>query len=130
MPSRVNSMSPSTSASAARLRWHSASWPSARLSVPDSRLYVFKLGGKAAMPELKRHVRVAPEPPVLAASEADTQAGAMLYAENCAVCHGLGGFSGHALPDLRYLTPEKHAVRSHGLRFPFPPWHAALRRSP
>ena len=76
--------------------------------VPDSRLYVFKLGGKAAMPELKRHVRVAPEPPVLAASEADTQAGAMLYAENCAVCHGLGGFSGHALPDLRYLTPEKH----------------------
>jgi quinohemoprotein ethanol dehydrogenase len=76
--------------------------------VPDSRLFVFKLGGKQTMPELKKRIVAAPNPPPQTASAEDIQAGAPLFGLNCAVCHGLGAYSGHALPDLRHLTPEKH----------------------
>lgn len=76
--------------------------------VPDSRLFVFKLGGKQAMPELKKRSVTVPNPPEQTAREEDKQAGFKLYSDNCASCHGLSAFSGHALPDLRYLTPDKH----------------------
>jgi quinohemoprotein ethanol dehydrogenase len=76
--------------------------------VPDSRLFVFKLGGKQAMPEIKKRVVTTPNPPPQTASPEDVQAGSAIFGLNCAVCHGLGAYSGHALPDLRLLTPEKH----------------------
>ena len=77
--------------------------------VPDSRLFVFKLGGTAVMPELKRQTVRMPSPPPMTASAADVAAGSALYGDNCAVCHGLGAYGGHALPDLRHLTADKHA---------------------
>ena len=76
--------------------------------VPDSRLFVFKLGGTQAMPEIKKRVVTTPNPPPQTASPEDVQAGSAIFGLNCAVCHGLGAYSGHALPDLRLLTPEKH----------------------
>ena len=76
--------------------------------VPDSRLFVFKLGGTQAMPEIKKRVVTIPNPPPQTASPEDVQAGSAIFGLNCAVCHGLGAYSGHALPDLRLLTPEKH----------------------
>ncbi len=76
--------------------------------LPDSRLFVFKLGGKATMPEVQRFVRVPPAPPPITAPAEHAAAGQVLYANNCSPCHGLSAFSGHALPDLRYLSSEKH----------------------
>lgn len=76
--------------------------------VPDSRLFVFKLGGKEPMPEVRQRVMTAPNPPPLTASAEDVAVGRQLYGENCSVCHGLSAYSANAIPDLRYLTPEKH----------------------
>lgn len=76
--------------------------------VPDARLFVFKLGGKEPMPELIRRVMTVPAPPPMTASAESVEAGARLYADNCGACHGFGAYSANAIPDLRYLTPEKH----------------------
>ncbi|MBF7729337.1 PQQ-dependent dehydrogenase, methanol/ethanol family [Pseudomonas sp. N040] len=76
--------------------------------VPDSRLFVFKLGGKEPMPEVRRRIMTPPNPPPQTASAEDVQAGRKLYGENCSVCHGLSAYSANAIPDLRYLTAEKH----------------------
>ncbi|HEY9147814.1 MAG TPA: c-type cytochrome, partial [Gammaproteobacteria bacterium] len=35
--------------------------------------------------------------------------GKALFADHCGVCHGLSAISANIIPDLRYLTPEKHA---------------------
>ena len=63
------------------------------------RLLVFKLDGKAALPEL---------PPVGPPSvtqetwsEADIERGRVLYAETCAACHAAGAMSANVVPDLR-----------------------------
>ncbi len=76
--------------------------------VPDSRLLVFKLGGKEPMPELKRRTMLPPSPPPMTANTETVATGEGLFAENCSVCHGVGAYSANAIPDLRYLTPEKH----------------------
>ena len=76
--------------------------------VPDSRLFVFKLGGKEPMPEVKSRVMLAPEPPALTASAETVAEGKVLFSDNCAACHGLSAMSANSIPDLRYLTPEKH----------------------
>ena len=77
--------------------------------VPDSRLFVFKLGGKQKMPEVLERVMLMPAPPAQTASAADVDAGRALFNDNCGICHGLSAYSANAIPDLRYLTPEKHA---------------------
>ncbi|RLQ22280.1 PQQ-dependent dehydrogenase, methanol/ethanol family [Seongchinamella sediminis] len=77
--------------------------------VPDSRLYVFKLNGKAAMPPVERRTLEPPSPPPLTADAATLAEGKRLYADHCGVCHGLSALSANIIPDLRYLTPEKHA---------------------
>jgi len=77
-------------------------------SVPDSRLFVFKLGGTAAMPEVRRRVFAPPAPPPQTASAETVQAGRKLYADNCGACHGFGAMSANVIPDLRYLDAEKH----------------------
>ena len=76
--------------------------------VPDSRLLVFKLGGKEPMPELKRRTLLPPSPPPMTAGAESVAAGESLFADNCSVCHGVGAYSANAIPDLRYLTPDKH----------------------
>ena len=77
--------------------------------VPDSRLYVFKLNGKAAMPAIRRRELTQPSPPPVTADAATLAQGKALFADHCGVCHGLSAISANIIPDLRYLTPEKHA---------------------
>ncbi|GAB3093339.1 PQQ-dependent dehydrogenase, methanol/ethanol family [Aestuariicella hydrocarbonica] len=76
--------------------------------VPDSRLYVFKLNGKAPMPPVKRRELTLPTPPPVTADAATLAEGKQLYQEHCGVCHGLAALSANIIPDLRYLTPEVH----------------------
>ncbi len=69
----------------------------------------WKLGGKAALPEVKRRapgvVRVPPD----GAPAETVQRGWDAYAQHCFRCHGLNTKSGGVLPDLRYASRETHA---------------------
>ena len=76
--------------------------------VPDSRLYVFKLDGKAPMPPVRRREMALPAPPPMTADAETLAQGKELFADHCGVCHGLSAISANIIPDLRYLTPEKH----------------------
>ncbi|MCB1677183.1 MAG: PQQ-dependent dehydrogenase, methanol/ethanol family [Halioglobus sp.] len=76
--------------------------------VPDSRLYVFKLDGKAPMPEVRRREMTLPAPPPVTADAAALAQGKELFANHCGVCHGLSAISADIIPDLRYLSHEKH----------------------
>lgn len=76
--------------------------------VPDSHLYVFKLGGKAPLPEVRRREMTPPSPPPLTADAAALADGKELFANHCGVCHGLSAISADIIPDLRYLTGEQH----------------------
>ncbi|GGO88858.1 alcohol dehydrogenase [Marinobacterium nitratireducens] len=76
--------------------------------VPDSRLYVFKLGGDAEMPPVKRRKLELPSPPPVTADAATLAEGKELFANHCGVCHGLSALSADIIPDLRYITPETH----------------------
>ncbi|TXS96020.1 PQQ-dependent dehydrogenase, methanol/ethanol family [Parahaliea maris] len=76
--------------------------------VNDSRLYVFKLGGKADLPPVKRRTIELPNPPPLEADEATLAEGGELFALHCGVCHGLSAMSADIIPDLRYLGEQQH----------------------
>jgi len=76
--------------------------------VPDSRLYVFKLGGEAPMPPVQRRELELPSPPPVTADTATLAEGKALFAEHCGVCHGLSAISSNIIPDLRYITPQTH----------------------
>ncbi len=77
---------------------------------PESRVLVYKLGGKASLPPPKNAPAAPPEPPPLTADANTVNHGRDLYNGNCGVCHGLSAVSGGVVPDLRYLSPEKHAI--------------------
>src|SRR5690606_25252335 len=78
---------------------------SAGIELPraPARLLVFKLGGTAQLPPLAAREPVQPPPP-LRASEAQVRAGAQLYAETCAVCHGQRAIGG--VSDLRHMSAD------------------------
>jgi PQQ-dependent dehydrogenase (methanol/ethanol family) len=73
-----------------------------------SRLLVFKLGAKGELPPAEKPELII-DPPELTASAEEVTAGKKVYLEYCVFCHGDGAVSGGATPDLRALTPEKHA---------------------
>ena len=77
---------------------------------PEARVLTYKLGGKATLPPPKNAPAPLPEPPALTGDEKTVQAGRDLYNMNCGVCHGLSAVGSGVLPDLRYLTPTKHAI--------------------
>lgn len=72
-----------------------------------SRVLTFKLGGSAALPPLEVPVRVA-EPPPRVDDPAAIALGKQLFHNRCMVCHGDGAVGGGVLPDLRYMSAEKH----------------------
>jgi quinohemoprotein ethanol dehydrogenase len=78
---------------------------SAGIELPraPARLLVFRLGGTAQLPPLAASEPVQPPPP-LRASEAQIAAGAQLYAETCAICHGQNAIGG--VKDLRHMNAE------------------------
>jgi len=67
-----------------------------------SRMLVFKLGGKANLPEVEPPEEPALTPLPNAASTATIRNGEQLFQRYCAACHGDVAVSGGVLPDLRY----------------------------
>ncbi|MEN0044351.1 MAG: PQQ-dependent dehydrogenase, methanol/ethanol family [Pseudomonadota bacterium] len=51
-----------------------------------------------------------PQPPRNTALDDDIRAGFGHYARSCSVCHGMNAAGGGVIPDLRYLSPEKHVI--------------------
>ena len=77
---------------------------------PEARVLVFKLGGTATLPPAKNEPVPVPELQKVEADEKTLARGADLYGNNCSYCHGLNVVGGRVIPDLRYLTPEKHEI--------------------
>ncbi|WP_293389434.1 PQQ-dependent dehydrogenase, methanol/ethanol family [Nevskia sp.] len=77
---------------------------------PEARVLTFKIGGTASLPAPKNEAVPLPELQELKADAKTLARGAELFIGNCAQCHGLNAVGGGIIPDLRYLTPEKHAI--------------------
>jgi PQQ-dependent dehydrogenase (methanol/ethanol family) len=76
----------------------------AHLAANIPRVLVYKLGGKATLPELPAAQAASVEPPAEIGNEAAWTAGKSVYHTNCSVCHGDSAVSGGVIPDLR-LSP-------------------------
>lgn len=75
----------------------------------NGRLLVYALDAEGEPPP---GVAIAdmPQPPRNTALDDDIRAGFGHYARNCSVCHGMNVAGGGVIPDLRYLSREKHAI--------------------
>ena len=73
-----------------------------------SRLLVFKLGGTAQLPPAVARELVI-DPPEQTGTAQQIAEGRKDYLQYCVFCHGDGAVGGGVTPDLRALTPEKHA---------------------
>jgi quinohemoprotein ethanol dehydrogenase len=81
------------------------------LHLGKPRLLVFKLGGKARLPDPPPASMIVPElmpPPALTASAAVVAQGEALYGEHCALCHGPAARGG--VKDLRHMEPATHSA--------------------
>jgi len=76
----------------------------------EARVITFKLGGSATLPPPEHKLAPLPPPPALTADAATVDRGRNLFNGICGVCHGLNAIGGGVLPDLRYLTSEKHLL--------------------
>jgi quinohemoprotein ethanol dehydrogenase len=76
----------------------------------DGYVLAFKLGGTATMPRVAEKNVSIPQPPVIAATDAQWTNGKYKYMSTCSVCHGALVISGGVVPDLRMLTAEKHSI--------------------
>jgi len=75
----------------------------------EGRIYTFKLGGDADLPEPQVAYLELPEPPDVDYTPAQVASGEKLYHTYCAVCHGPGAVSsGGGTPDLRYSSADVH----------------------
>jgi PQQ-dependent dehydrogenase (methanol/ethanol family) len=72
-----------------------------------SRILTYKLGSAVQLPALEPLSLVADPPPRVEDPESIAR-GKQLYADLCMVCHGDGVVGGGVLPDLRYMSAEKH----------------------
>jgi quinohemoprotein ethanol dehydrogenase len=68
-------------------------------------LLTFALNGKQPMPEALAIKPSAVTPIEFTATTEKVDAGAGLFAQWCATCHGLGAVGGGATPDLRFSSP-------------------------
>ncbi len=76
-------------------------------SVAPARLLVFALDAKGVVLPPAPLALSIPEPPAEAQPQPLVDAGAGLFATNCAICHGQNAV-GQDVKDLRHLTPELH----------------------
>ncbi len=67
-----------------------------------SRLLVFKLGAKGALPPLKSMDQLPLDPPPFMGKPEQVAAGGAAYARYCSVCHGDAALGGALNPDLRH----------------------------
>ncbi|HEU4386310.1 MAG TPA: PQQ-dependent dehydrogenase, methanol/ethanol family [Blastocatellia bacterium] len=72
-----------------------------------SRMLVFKIGGKAALPPDPGAAEPTLNPPPSTADTATVKSGEALYQRFCSNCHGDVAVSGGLLPDLRYSSALK-----------------------
>lgn len=77
---------------------------------PEARVLTFKLGATASLPPPKNEAVPLPELQKVTADAKTLAHGAELFIGSCAPCHGLNAVGGGVIPDLRYLTPDKHAI--------------------
>ncbi|KAA0571529.1 PQQ-dependent dehydrogenase, methanol/ethanol family [Azospirillum sp. Sh1] len=77
-----------------------------------SRLLIFKIGGTASLPPKAKSIESADlsgsglSMAINASTrQEDVDEGAVIYANNCLVCHGVGAVSGGLMPDLRKVDP-------------------------
>lgn len=76
----------------------------------NSRVLVYKLNSNKVLPTTVIAKREMPTPPaVIDDAELITQ-GHALYMANCHMCHGDRAISASSVPDLRYLSEEKHLL--------------------
>lgn len=75
---------------------------------PESSVVVFKLDGQGRIPPAKPVLRDIPQPPPLTATEDQLKGVRTMFNGLCGSCHGLNAVSGGVVPDLRYLSKEKH----------------------
>ncbi|MGQ3176475.1 MAG: hypothetical protein ACT6SC_02615 [Blastomonas fulva] len=72
----------------------------------NGRMLVFKLGGKAKLPDMPAADELPLDPPALTAAADVVQGGATQYGRYCTVCHGDAAIQasgrGGIIPDLRY----------------------------
>ena len=74
------------------------------------KLLVFKLDGKADLPQPIALDRSIPEPPASNASAQEIARGESVYHSNCAVCHGFMAKSSGVVPDLRMTGETRHGL--------------------
>ena len=79
-----------------------------------SRLMVFKLGAKGALPALKPLAQLVLDPPAFKGTAAQAARGAAVFGRYCAVCHGDAAVAGGLVPDLRHsgVINSADAIRS------------------
>ncbi len=77
---------------------------------PESRVITYKLGATGELPAPKHEPVPLPEMQEQKADAKTLAKGENLYGNNCSYCHGLNVVGGGIIPDLRYLTPEKHQI--------------------
>jgi PQQ-dependent dehydrogenase (methanol/ethanol family) len=76
----------------------------------EGRVLAWKLGAAVAMPENAKRDRTIPPPPALETTPAEIAAGKSLYSQYCLWCHGFSVASSFLVPDLRMMSPERHAA--------------------
>ncbi|MGH9885168.1 MAG: c-type cytochrome, partial [bacterium] len=76
----------------------------------QGRVLAFKLGATGVMPENQKRDRTFPPPPALETTPAEIAAGKTLYSQYCIWCHGFSVASSLLVPDLRIMSPERHAA--------------------
>jgi quinohemoprotein ethanol dehydrogenase len=82
--------------------------------VNRSRLLTFKVGGKAALPEITDVLRNLPDYTNVSTDIKRVKRGHKTYESYCASCHGTGAVGGGVTPDLRYsaITQDSAAWKS------------------
>ena len=77
---------------------------------PEARVITFKLGATGSLPPAKHEPVPVPELQEVKADAKTLAKGEDLFGNNCSYCHGLNAVGGGIIPDLRYLTPDKHQI--------------------
>ncbi len=77
---------------------------------PEARVVTFKLGGKGKLPAPKVVAVALPQLPPVTATPEQLLLARTMFNGACGSCHGMNAVSGGVVPDLRYLTPEKHQM--------------------